>query len=755
MPKWIETEPGAMGPELVESAGHPLLARLLAQRGLLEPAAVRAFLDPAAYRPADPFDLPDMDRAVETLVQMRDRRICVWGDFDADGQTATALLVEGLQALGWDALYHIPLRRDGHGLNEKDLRQIHSQGAELVLTCDCGTGDHSAIAAAMALGLAVVITDHHELDAEMPPVPVVNPRRLPRDHPRIHASGAGTAHALLEALGQRLDRSEVADSGLDLAALGTVADMVPLLGDNRHLVQRGLGRLFYRPRPGVAQLLRVAGQAAPELADTRPISFGLAPRLNACGRLDQARIGVDLLLAGSAAEGRTLAEKLEQLNAERRRLSAQVEGQAEELAARTRGAEEPVLLLHHPQWHPGVLGVVANRLNQRYGRPVVLMSTPPGEQARGSARSVPGIHIQRLLADQGDLLVRSGGHARAAGFALEEGNLEAFKQALYRAIEALGQEAQEDVAVEAYVPLEQLDVGLVRRLYQLAPFGEGNRPPVLASRAVALVNVAPRGRHDARLVVEGGNGAKLPAVWRGQKAAAVPAGPVDAAFTARLVDVKGRPWVELELVAARPVEKASVGQPAPLSFAVEDWRHHPKRDEALAALQAAEPAVQVWCEGVDRQRLPEGRGRHQLTAGGQLVLWTVPPGPGELQRVLEQVGPERVYLATRSPAAVAPGDFLRLVIGLVKGRLGRGPVSLVELAVRTGQRTSAVLEGLDCLRAMGRLTYQLKGGRVLLEQGRGQRAAARPDKLAHLLRETAAYGRFFQQATPEQLLAGD
>jgi len=292
---------------------EPLVARLLVRRGLAAEEEIAPFLDSDRYKPTSPGELPGIEPAVELLLETRarDRSICVWGDFDVDGQTATALLVEGLRRLGMKVFYHIPTRGEGHGLNVNGIRQVRSRGANLILTCDCGVGDTQEVEEAHSLGLEVIISDHHELPEAVPQVEaLVNPRLLPAGHPLEYLCGAGVAYFLLKAFGGAVG-SDSADEGLDLVALGTIADLVELRRENRFLVQRGLPALLYRNRPGIEALLRTAGAAIPELPDTDIVSFSLAPRLNAAGRLGDACSGVELLLAQEESRGLQLAAELD------------------------------------------------------------------------------------------------------------------------------------------------------------------------------------------------------------------------------------------------------------------------------------------------------------------------------------------------------------------------------------------------------------------------------------------------------------
>jgi single-stranded-DNA-specific exonuclease len=400
MTRWLDPEPINV-PLILRDAvgGHRLVAETLARRGILTPPAARAFLDPAAYTPAPPLDLPDLDRAVERLRQAigsRDR-IAVWGDFDADGQTATAVLLETLHALGGSVVFHIPTRREGHGLHKPGLERLIGEGARLVVTCDTGVTAHAAVAHANGLGAEVIVTDHHVPSSSaqggpgqrLPPaLAVVNPHRLPPGHPMRPLTGVGVAYQLAGAL-----NPTVADRTLDLVALGTVGDVGTLTGDNRYLVQRGLDALRHTGRCGL-QAVYGAADVRPEGLTEEHISFVLAPRLNALGRIADAAAadGVELLTTGDPTRARALATELEGLNARRQWLTKQVTEAAMAQIERDPSLlrDHHALVLSHPGWPGGIVGVVAGRLAERFGKPAVLISAREGETARGSARSVPG-----------------------------------------------------------------------------------------------------------------------------------------------------------------------------------------------------------------------------------------------------------------------------------------------------------------------------------------------------------------------------
>ncbi len=450
--------------------GHPIAAEALARRGITGPAQARAFLNPDLYTPASPLELPGMGRAVARIGRAirTAEPICVWGDFDVDGQTSTALLVSALRDLGAEVTYHVPLREtEGHGVNLPVLEQVIDAGARLILTCDTGIGALDAVAFARQRAVDFVITDHHDLPETLPDAAaVVNPKLLAQDeafgrhpgrrpsrrdeaeskdgvrtparepHPLLDLPGVGVAYKLGEALYDWAGRGPEAAKHADLAALGIVADLALLRGDTRYLAQRGLAALRSSRRTGV-QALFESIELDPTNLTEEHIAFGLAPRLNAAGRLADAAPCVELLTTSDRTTARIIAADLEALNARRKFLTDRVTQEAE-AQIREDGSllEHAALVLSSPYWPAGIVGIVASRLVERYGLPTVLISNSEGGPGRGSARSVAGVDISAAITGCRDLLLGFGGHPMAAGLTINPDRVGAFRIALATQIAA-------------------------------------------------------------------------------------------------------------------------------------------------------------------------------------------------------------------------------------------------------------------------------------------------------------------------------
>ncbi len=758
MPTWLEPDPPPIPPALTQAAGgHPLVARLLAQRGLSDPDRVRAFLDPALYRPASPFELPGMELAVERIQQAvrSGQRIAVWGDFDVDGQTATTLLVQTFRSLGADVIFHIPLRaEEGHGVNLPSLQRLIDAGARLVVTCDTGVDAHEAMDYARQRGIDLVITDHHDLPPTLPAASaVVNPKLLPAGHPLATLPGVGVAYKLAEAL--------LPDNNqhLDLVALGIVADVAIQTGDARYLLQRGLASLRQTKRLGLQVMLELA-EVNPAWLNEEHIGFELAPRLNALGRLGDANLAVEFLTTDDPQRARVLAAMLEGLNGERKRLTDQIfQGALAQIERDPALLEHAALVLAHPAWPAGVIGIVASRLAERFHRPVVLLAASPGQLARGSARSVEGCNISAAIAEQGALLAGFGGHPMAAGLSIDPERIAEFRRKLGRSVAAQrGQTAVEPtLLIDSHLPLGELSLDLVADLERLAPFGPGNPRLVLVSPNHAVTGDATIGRTNEhrRLVVEDESGARQEVIWWQGAGWPLPEGRFDLAYTARASTWRGRRRVQIEWVDARPIPDATIVI-QPIRPAIVDHRRAAQPMATLEQLRK-EPGVQVWCEAEARRALA-GQDRSELAPAGTLAIWTIPPGRSELQAALSHVKPKQVILFGDDPGMDQPDTFLPRLAGLAKAALSNdeGQVDVLRLAAATAQRAAVVRLGLRWLAARGHVRIAAEEGDVVwLEPGNGSSSADLPTataQLRELLAETAAFRRYFAQADAETLL---
>ena len=499
---------------------HPALLQLLYNRGLRDEAAIASYLKGEDAIRENPFRLTDMPAAVSRIVQAIEARevICVYGDFDADGVTATVLMTTALQRAGAQVGAYIPNRVDeGYGLNVEALRSIADRGAALLVTVDCGIRSVAEVAEAVALGMDVILTDHHSIGPHLPPaLAVINPRRDASAGRFQHLAGVGVAYRLaqgvLRAVSQQpwsqLSADEAAEEEqalLDLVAIGTVADLMPLRGENRSLVRRGLSELRQGRRAGLLALMEMASVPRAGV-DSAAISFRLAPRINAAGRLASAKLAYDLLRCDEYADAYDLAMKLENLNQQRQSMTIAAHAVAEKQLADVDPSTAPILFVASAEFQAGIVGLAAGKLSEQFYRPAVVVEQ--GEEfCRGSVRSIAEFDIIAALDRVDGLLVRHGGHSRAAGFTVRAEQLPALQEALEElAAQALGSldELRPTLHIDDELTIDQIDWALQGQLARLEPVGRQNEPGLFLCRNCRVRNVrrVGGGKH-LKLVIDG------------------------------------------------------------------------------------------------------------------------------------------------------------------------------------------------------------------------------------------------------------
>lgn len=473
---------------------HPLIIQILLNRGIEEKDPIHNFLYPSLKNLHSPFHMKDMDRAVDRIIRaiLNREAIVIYGDYDADGITSTALLLDFLRELDADVSYYIPHRlEEGYGLNKTVLYRMAQSHTRLVITVDCGIGNNDEVAYTNTLGLDVIVTDHHEVPSSLPKaLAILNPKQPGCPFSFKDLAGVGVVFNLIIALRAKLRKigfwkdSHVPNlkKYLDLVALGTVADMVPLIDENRIFVKIGLILLSQGLRPGVAALKDVSGLETKEI-DAWDIAFKLAPRINAAGRIGEAYNGVELLTARDITSAKTITQRLNTANAERQRIEEQIMTDAFEYLKRDPTIlEKKSLLLASEKWHPGVIGIVASRLVEQYHRPVILISLADG-MGKGSGRSIREFNLYEGLKSCNHLLERFGGHKCAAGLTVLEENIQEF----YGAFEAIvaeslsGIDLLPKVEIDSVVSLNHLTGTFLEHLSLLPPFGSANPEPVFCT----------------------------------------------------------------------------------------------------------------------------------------------------------------------------------------------------------------------------------------------------------------------------------
>ena len=609
--KWHIADPHPEAAARLTAAGYPcLVSAVLASRGIGTAEEAAAFLEHEQRLTYSPFLMADMDKAVARVQQAlaAHEKIAVFGDYDVDGITATCILVDYLQSRGADVLHYIPRRiEDGYGLSCDAIEGLYRRGARLLITVDCGITGVEEVDFANSLGMDVVITDHHECKETLPrAAAVVDPHRPDCPYPFKHLAGCGVALKLALALGGP-DREEALFARYcTLAAIGTVADVMQMSGENRTIVSRGLAVIEHSDFIGLQALLKEAGLTGREITSVQ-IGFVLAPRINAAGRMGAADKAAELLLCTDPAEAERMARDLCALNRERQNVEQTIYSQAEEMIARLPDRDRSALVLESSRWHQGVVGIVASRLSEKYSRPSFMIHLN-GATGKGSCRSWGGFNLFAALESCKDLLLGFGGHELAAGFTIEEGNIPAFRERMndyarsFRGGEAPVSVLDVDVAIThpSAVTLEELEA-----LSALEPYGSGNARPVFCLLGATLLRTQNVGQNRHLKLRLGKGSAQFDGIFFSTVAedCGCKAGDrVDAAFYLQVNEFRGSRTVQLQMVDLRPslcasgreqesltlADRCTARQPMPVRDA---RRLLPTRDQFAAAWRFLEHTV--------------------------------------------------------------------------------------------------------------------------------------------------------------------
>ena len=602
--KWRIAEPHPEAAARLTAAGYPcLVSAVLASRGIATAEEAAAFLEHEQRLTYSPFLMADMNKAVERVQRaLADHeRIAVFGDYDVDGITATCILVDYLQSRGADVLHYIPRRiEDGYGLSVDAIEGLYRKGTRLLITVDCGITGVEEVDFANSLGMDVVVTDHHECKETLPrAVAVVDPHRPDCGYPFKHLAGCGVALKLALALGGP-DREEALFSRYcTLAAIGTVADVMQMSGENRTIVSRGLAAIEHSDFIGLHALLKEAGLAGREITSVQ-IGFVLAPRINAAGRMGAADKAAELLLCTDPAEAERMARELCALNRERQNVEQTIYSQAEEMIARLPDRDRSALVLESSRWHQGVVGIVASRLSEKYSRPSFMIHLN-GDTGKGSCRSWGGFNLFAALENCKDLLLGFGGHELAAGFTIEEANIPAFRERMndyarnFQGGAAPVSVLDVDVAIThpSAVTLEELEA-----LSALEPYGSGNARPVFCLLGATLLRTQNVGQNRHLKLRLGKGSAQFDGIFFSTVAedcGCRPGDRVDAAFYLQVNEFRGSRTVQLQMVDLRPSLRPSGREQESLALAEQCAARQPiSARDARRLLPTREQFAAAW-----------------------------------------------------------------------------------------------------------------------------------------------------------------
>lgn len=793
---------------LIEKAfGSELLAKLLVRRGLKTPELAGKFLDPAQYIATSPMELPNIDRALERIEKAIDsqEKITVFGDYDVDGVTATSVLITVLKDLGALVDFYIPHRtNEGYGLNLKAVSILASKNrTKLIITCDCGVSNFAEINFAKSLGVDTVVVDHHTMPELLPPaVATIHPKLLREEHPLYNLPGVGAAYKLCEALLIKKGMPEKADALLDYVTLGMIADLVPLIDENRYLVQIGLPKLVASKRPGIKALLsQVKGSGGTDI-----VGFGLAPRINAVGRLADANLAVELMTTDDEAKAQELAKQLERENERRQELCEKINFAADQMVASSVNlTNERAIVIYDEGWHHGVVGIVASRLVEKYNCPVFIGELHKDEGiVKGSARSVDGVDLYAVLKENEHLLMKWGGHKMAAGFAVEIGKADALRSGITEACNRMlnGKTRTSTLDIDAVVSSNEVTMELASLIAKIAPFGMANKKPVLVVNGLTCVGaraLGKEGKHSRIMLRDTNSSLPFEAVmWNSRGRIPADGQEVDVAFIPEINEYNGTKRLQLLLVdwrgagennepaldegetlvpvstlvekASKAVKPAVPAEPveakatAPIQSVKMNWKDLRGHSSPTGLLESASrklgSGVAIYGESCLRIPGITFADRTNIGQAKHLLLWQYPPSLKIFRELFSQGTVKEVYLVGGVEQEQDDAKaFLKKLLGLVRFAVNQkeGKVHGEKLAVALGTTKMCVALGLTMLNKMGVLEWFAEDGTIYLDIT-GE-ASEKPEnitefrQLANSLKEVSEFRTWLKESEFKEIQA--
>lgn len=731
--------------------GDRIVAGILCGRGFDTPEKIKGFfLD--GYVPVSAADLKDIDKIINRISQAIDNKekICVYGDYDVDGVTSTAILTECLNQLGANNFYHVPDRfSEGYGMNTEVIREISKKGVRLIITCDCGIANNEEIELANSLGMEVVVTDHHSIPEKLPPAfGILNPKIWGEEHPAYCVSGAVTAFYLARALLCKYGEDEFAKEFYDLIALSIVADVVPLTSENRYLLKEGLKAFPVTRRLGLKYLMEIA-KANGEI-DEEFIGFQIAPRLNAAGRLDSARKAVELLMTDDKAEASRLAQELDSLNQARKKIEGEIVEKAEQMII-SGHKDRNIFALYDEFWHHGVIGIAAGRLCEKYKKPVILMTLKEdGKTAVGSARSPEGVSIYEILSECNPEKLSFGGHDAAAGLSLNIKDVSAFIKEVERVSLRHNAETEKTIDVDLELKLSEINESLWDSIKSIAPYGQGFERPVFLSGRVKVNSNLPIKNIGRRLVLQNGPDLCSGVLWRQADYEEM---PEDCEIIYNVSQTVFRDKKEVRLNVINILEKPENGKSEyePQEVKIIDIRGVPEKVEEYCG----EKDTVIFYEGIDKKWREKGTSRFDIPEVHTLVLYSIPPSIDIFKRLIKKARPKEVIISF-ADEIITKDELIRRTVGIIKHIISKkqGITSYSELESLLGQtfETTALL--LNCFQASGFMEYNEVEDNLFLKEGKFK-VLIKNEKykkaISTLFAESAGFKSFIKKADIESL----
>ncbi|WP_010251763.1 single-stranded-DNA-specific exonuclease RecJ [Acetivibrio cellulolyticus] len=733
--------------EIIEATdGDELVARIFYNRGYKNPLTIRQMLKDEFYTPTDVNEFTNIKKAVDRILNAadRDEKICVYGDYDVDGVTSTVTLVECLSLFIDKVVYHVPDRfTEGYGMNIEVIEKLAGEGVSLVITCDCGISNINEIKRAKELGMDVILTDHHNIPSELPNADVIlNPKLLEEGHKARNLSGCAMAFFLCLALLKHKGMEEKAEDYLDMLALSLIADVVSLNGENRYLLKKALPKLFNTKREGLIKLLGIASKTS-ELSTEENIAFQIAPRINAAGRMESARLPVELLLCKDPYMADEMAQKIDFLNTERKRVQQEIIDQAIE-QVETKKKNKTVLVLYNDFWHHGIIGIAAGRICELYRKPAILLSLKEdGKTVVGSARSVDDINIYELIKECSERLLKFGGHSQAAGLSLLKDDLQGF----VGEIELLAEKKHfinETIKVDIDMELEVDNVTdeLYDRLQLAGPYGEGFEAPMFVSYGLKVLSDRKTEKNHHIMVLEGKNNTRISAVkWFGS-GKSLQGKVFDLTYKISKNTYKGNSSIQLTL--GHTVESEGEVQKV-FNGSIIDERGS---DINLLADKYAQPLF--FYEGLNSTcPVASAVDRFGIRKTDNVVFLSPPANTSIFREIIALSNPQNIIINFNVLQDYSFKGFVINLLGLIKHIVsqdkGRGYIEAI--SIKLGVEEAVVKSGLRFLKAAGKVNYLLSEDdrRVFILKGDGSQTidmVSAEKRLRNALMEKMAYQQF-------------
>jgi len=694
--------------ELLNAANsEELIARIFYNRGYRDPRIVKQMLNPELYIPTDVTEFPQMEAAVERVLKAIDSHesIAVYGDYDVDGVTSTVTLVECLKFFTDEVIYHVPDRfTEGYGMNENVIRGFRNKGIDLVITCDCGVSNINEVAVAKELGMDVIVTDHHNIPDQLPNADfILNPKLLHEGHKARNISGCAMAYFLCVALLEKKGYRGKAVQFMDLLALSLIADVVSLNGENRYLLQNALPELFNTKRTGLNALFKIIEKNG-RLQTEEDVAFQIAPRINASGRMDTARLPVELLLCKDYGIANDMAQKINNYNEERKRVQQEIIEEATE-DVRQNKMNRTVLVLYRDYWHHGIIGIAAGKVCETYGKPAILLSLKEdGTTVVGSARSIDEINIYELLKECAGKLLKFGGHSKAAGLSLRIEDVEAFSDKIEDKAQSLYYiDNSIEVCVDSQISFEDIDDEFYDKIKNAGPYGEGFEAPLFLTKNVSILSDRVTQKNHHIMVISDINDVRIQAVkWSaGEKS-----------FQNTVCDIVykiGRNTYknanELQLTIEYIVETDGNIKKAFEGDIVDE------RSKSLEEIIEEYKSAAFFYEGLEKKCFYKGiMNRNTLKKAQTLVLLSVPQNSDLFKEIVCLCNPKRIIINFSISTDYSFKGFVREFFEVLRDytKEGSARTNLEKLSIIMNAEEEIIRALLKYLQAAGKIEYNIE-----------------------------------------------